>query len=221
MNSDNRFDVLAHGLDRLSIDEDLKSKIDRLSELPLDQVFQLKSQVEQELSRFFDLLSESNVDMDTQLITPEGFPRSDIDVLQVRLIRRSVNMLRNDLSKIIERSNSLMAKHFEKLEVKNHVVTQHGAPIESRIPFALVTEVFDSSPSHRGGIQNNDKIIRFGNIHAGNHRKLTAVGNLVRQNEGTEIPMKVLRDGSIVDLALTPLTGWGGRGSLGCKLEEI
>lgn len=150
MNSDNRFDVLAHGLDRLSIDEDLKSKIDRLSELPLDQVFQLKSQVEQELSRFFDLLSESNVDMDTQLITPEGFPRSDIDVLQVRLIRRSVNMLRNDLSKIIERSNSLMAKHFEKLEVKNHVVTQHGAPIESRIPFALVTEVFDSSPSHRG-----------------------------------------------------------------------
>ena len=52
------------------------------------QLSHVKDEIENQLNILFDLLRHKyNADMDTPLVTPDGFPRSDLDVVTIRLLR--------------------------------------------------------------------------------------------------------------------------------------
>ncbi|CAG8531036.1 9694_t:CDS:2 [Paraglomus occultum] len=90
------------------------------------------------------------------------------------------------------------------------------------IAFALVNAVAPDSPASEAGLQRNDKIIRFGHLHADNHQALQAVNSLVSGSENESIDVTIERgdEGRLV-LKLTPKRGWGGRGLLGCHIIPI
>ncbi|SCW03456.1 LAFE_0G10836g1_1 [Lachancea fermentati] len=220
MDPNNKFEVLSKDLDGLNINESLRSRIERLSELPIDQVFELKIWVESELSRLFDFLKQQGGDMESPLVTGDGYPRSDIDVLQIRLIRRSINMLRNDLKSIIIRAEALMATQFERMAAKTQK-TERDDEFEYKIPFAVITEVVTTSPSEKAGLHADDRILRFGHVHAGNHKSLSALGLVVQSNEDKPVPVKIQRNDRIYDVMLTPSRKWDGPGLLGCRFSQL
>lgn len=234
------FDVLSGGSENPNADAELRIQLSRLSELSLPEVFDLKSKLETQLSQLFDDLQHQGVNLESSLVTEDGFPRSDIDVLQVRLIRRGINILRNDLKAVIVRTQELMADQFQRLAAKTQSIG--GSEVtEYRIPFAAVTEVVIDSPSHSAvsiqsyivnshrrrlltflqGLTKGDKIVKLGTIHAGNNKSLGAIGPLVQTNEEKPVTIRVLRNGTFLNLTLVPSKKWAGPGLLGCRLVHI
>ncbi|SCU91313.1 LAMI_0E05402g1_1 [Lachancea mirantina] len=215
MDPPNEFDVLSQ-----DVDQTLRADIDNLDQLPLASVFDVKSRLESELTRLFNALNEMGADMETPLVTNEGYPRADLDVLQIRLLRRNVNVLRNDLKAVISRAEVLMATQFEKLAAKTQEVNRNRE-FESRIPFAKVVDVVATSPSEVAGLKKDDKIVAFGRVHAGNHKSLSAVALCAQASENKPISVRILRDSEFHQLTLTPTKNWSGRGLLGCQIVAI
>ncbi|AET39537.1 Nas2p Ecym_4498 [Eremothecium cymbalariae DBVPG len=219
----NEFDVVADDLDRLTLDPKLHSLIASYATLEPSDLFALKQAIEEELLRLFHMLQDQHkCDLTSPLITPEGFPRSDVDVLQIRLLRRNINMLRNDLKMVIERCEIVLPRQLQQQQQEQQETPRSKSKIpEATIPFAVVTEVTPNSPSSLAGILSGDKIVTISNIHAGNHQKLAAVGPVVKKHERHKLPLRVLRtDGSFHDLILVP-SKWAGPGLLGCRLSEL
>jgi len=92
------------------------------------------------------------------------------------------------------------------------------------IAFAVVKTVMPDSPASDAGLIEGDRIVRFGDIHAGNHEGLTRLSTIVQQNEGFPINVRLIRRidearaSADLNLSLTPRRGWGGRGMLGCHI---
>lgn len=204
----------------------LVSRVDDLPHLGFSEVSQLKKDIEHELERQFDLLSLNNVDLNTPLITAEGFPRDDLDLVTIRLIKRNVNVLRNDLRRVIERLEYLLPLEFESLQRQNSAVQKLEAldtslvDDDSLLAFAKVVDVKIGSPSHEAGLQSDDLIVKFGTIHALNHNNLYNVGKLVQQQLNKEISLRVKRDDEIITIQLVPRP-WQGAGLLGCRIIRI
>ncbi|CAL9728210.1 probable 26S proteasome regulatory subunit p27 [Monosporozyma unispora] len=211
-------------LTNLELNSSIVSQVAKLKELDLKEVTELKQRVEEELTKFANYLESQDVDMNTNLVTEDGYPREDIDVLQIRLVRRNINMLRNDLNKVMEYSYTLLSSHFDNLnQPKLNTTSQSSATrVEYKIPFAVINEIDINGPVFSAGVQNYDKLVSLGHIHAGNHMKLKSLQNEVIQNENQKLNLRVLRkDEEIIDLELIPTRNWNGRGLLGCRLQEL
>lgn len=217
-------------LTNLELNPSILDQVARLQELDLNQVTDLKRRVESELDKYTDMLANQNVDMYTSLVTADGYPRGDIDVLQIRLVRRNINMLRNDLNNIIERSFALLSTHFDHMNnlgrqntgVLTAADNGSGSNLELKIPFALINEIDSNGPIAKAGVKNEDKLVMLGNVHAGNHMNLRSLQNEVIRNEDKELKLRILRnEGDLIDLILTPSRSWSGRGLLGCRLQEL
>ena len=63
--------------------------------------------------------------------------------------------------------------------------------------------------------------MKFGTCYAHNHQKMTRLAEVVQSSEGRQIDVIVLRAEERIGIRLTPRTGWGGRGMLGCHLLPI
>jgi 26S proteasome non-ATPase regulatory subunit 9 len=97
--------------------------------------------------------------------------------------------------------------------------------------FAKVNTVAESSPAKRAGLEMGDEILAFGDLDATSaHRSVSRkdLANLPSAvQEGREIALVVLRPNastgqtSIKRLRLTPASGWGGRGLLGCHIVPL
>lgn len=204
-------------LSNAAIDPAIAAGLQQLNILSIKDVDSLKKTVEKELGSNLQRLQDEHADMDSPLVV-DGFPRDDIDVLQVRLLRRNVHMLRNDLRKVMDRSHELINEHFKELQAKTKQETHTTADVEHRIPFARITEVVHASPAAKAGFQLNDELVLLGHIHAGNHMRLTNLQNTVIQNEDRQLAVKIIRNGHIIQTTLTPTRKWEGRGLLGCRL---
>jgi len=88
-------------------------------------------------------------------------------------------------------------------------------------PFAKVNSVVAGSPAEDAGLRAHDLITRFESATWLNHDKLSKVAEVVRQNEGRQIPVSIKRGSETLELVLTPRHNWGGRGMLGCHLLPI
>ncbi len=112
-------------------------------------------------------------------------------------------------------------------------------------PFAKVNSVAPSSPGQEAGLKVGDKIRNFGAVNWRNHENLRKVAEVVQRSGGVgqigsirfvqrlinsfqrTILVKMLREDASqqscqeFDLHLTPRSGWGGRGTLGCHLLPI
>ncbi|KAF2150775.1 hypothetical protein K461DRAFT_259332 [Myriangium duriaei CBS 260.36] len=212
-----------------SIDHGRKSLFELMNE---------RDRIQAELSALGSVLTSHGVDMQTSLLTPDGYPRSDIDVAQIRTTRARIIRLKNDYKWLMEKIEKGLHEHHASLASQPAPLLSNGAassadsmahtsqatliatvPVEA--PFAKVNSVARSSPAETAGLQIGDKITKFGYVNWTNHEKLARVAQVVQANEGRDIQIKVIRSGENVELQLTPRHNWGGRGMLGCHLLPL
>jgi len=159
-------------------------------------------------------------------VDAEGYPRSDIDLYAVRDKRHRLNVLRNDLKALmgaleatLHEAHSAAVSADEAAAPTSPVAV---AKTMSTEPFATILELLPDSPAALGGLHNGDELLSFADIHAGNHRQLSALAEVTRDSVGRAIQLRVQRGPGSKPLALeiTPKP-WAGRGVLGCKFVPM
>ncbi|CRG90873.1 GTP-binding nuclear protein GSP1/Ran [Talaromyces islandicus] len=211
-----------------------------LTKHSMTELMNEKERIEAELSAYSGVLASQGVTMDTTLTTFDGYPRDDIDVPQIRTTRARIIHLRNDHKEVMKYLEKGLHAHFETLQQNQNasadnttprqpILTSNTTPSVGTVetPFAKVNSVASGSPADQAGLQAGDTIRSFGNINWVNNERLAKVGEVVQQNEGRPVVVKVIRrnesgQGSReLQLSLTPRRNWGGRGLLGCHLTTF
>lgn len=195
--------------------------------------------------RIYDF--QHGVNMNTSLISFDGYPRADIDVAQIRTTRARIVRLKNDYKGLMARIESALQDHWANAAALPPPPPPNGASSATQTntldlgaagnttggrvvletPFAKVNSVVPSSPAATAGLKAGDKITKFGDVDWMNHEKLARVAQTVQQNEGREIMVKIIRIAAIgggderLEVRLTPSHNWGGRGMLGCHLLPL
>jgi len=192
-----------------------------------------KDNMEAELSALASVLDSHGVNMNTPLTTPDGFPRADIDVAQVRTTRSRIIYLKNDYKALMTVIEKKIHEHFannipiepSSSEVRpgSRTLAPRPAPLDA--PFAKVNSVVPGSPAETAGLRAGDEIRNFGYVNYNNHDNLKKVAECVQGNEGQNILVKVSRSlngqKQELHLTLTPKRDWGGRGLLGCHILPL
>ncbi|OAA49357.1 pdz/dhr/glgf [Metarhizium rileyi] len=196
-----------------------------------------KEDLEEELKALGGVLDSHGVNMETPLVARDGFPRSDIDVAQIRTTRARIIRLRNDYKDLMRNIEKYLHQHFEGLDEGD----KNDAPASSTVvppvlpdsrvdpldePFAKVNTVDVGSPADHAGLKEGDEIRNFGYVNKSNHDELRKVVECVQGNEGRGIFIKVSRASGAarhqeLRLTLTPARNWGGRGMLGCHIIPL
>ena len=185
--------------------------------------------------------------MTTPLTTADDFPRSDIDVAQIRTTRSRIVRLKNDYKAVMQRIEAgLHAQHAEyraSSAVQSSSSSTHPTNAFSSLsfsssrtqfaqhdvletPFAKVHTVAADSPAEEAGLRPGDKLRRFGDVTWMNHEKLSKVAEVVQRSQGRRVIVKISRatsggEDEELELGLTPRAGWGGRGLLGCQILPL
>ncbi|CAK7223242.1 putative 26S proteasome regulatory subunit [Sporothrix curviconia] len=199
-----------------------------------------KDNMEAELSVLGSVLDSHGVDMNTSLLTADGFPRADIDVAQIRTTRSRIIHLRNDYKDLMGAIEKALHEHFASLDANDSEeaagdgtaastaaqILPDSIPEVLEPPFAKVNSVVDGSPAAEAGLCAGDQIRTFGYVNHANHDGLKKVGECVAGNEGQRIVVKVARSsgsGQLQELRLNliPRRNWGGRGLLGCHILPV
>lgn len=170
----------------------------------------------------------------------QGFPRSDIDIPQIRADRHKVITLTNDHKELTNQMELLLHKlHAQSRQdgtaVSTTPYTAGSAPqeiaeaggavaiaVESRSnrPFAVIDIVESNSPASEAGIQVGDMMIRFGSVTGQTPNPMQAVAKTLQESEGKSVETEFVRKGNRVVLILKPKK-WSGRGLLGCHLTPL
>ncbi|KAJ9157426.1 26S proteasome non-ATPase regulatory subunit 9 [Pleurostoma richardsiae] len=195
-----------------------------------------KDNIEAELKALSSVLDSHGVDMNTSLLTRDGFPRADIDVAQIRTTRARIIHLRNDYKDLMLAIEKHLHEHFASLQETDDGLPTASTTAEPALrdsvpetldhPFAKVNSVVASSPADAAGLKQGDLIRNFGYVNSANHDGLRKVAECVQGNEGQNILVKVSRPSTSghaqeLRLTLTPRRNWGGRGLLGCHIVPI
>ncbi|GMM37470.1 Nas2 protein [Saccharomycopsis crataegensis] len=217
-------------------------RIDNLSSMSFKDLSDLKTAVQNELFRLGALLKDQNVTMDTSILTADGYPRGDIDIVAIRHLRNRIIMLRNDFDKIIDQLDKTMTQQFQNNDDTNGSVSLHGLKIadnnnnkETLQPFMVIQDILPQSPVFQGSFQVDDKIVEFDTLTYENtshltgqkNAKLFEVARLVKAKQNQSLGVTVLRydptikDYKLLELKLIPHSNWNGLGLLGCKLVQI
>ncbi|GAA5871262.1 hypothetical protein JCM3774_000894 [Rhodotorula dairenensis] len=197
---------------------------------------QLKLGIQAQLDVYFDVLRSNGCNMETPLVDPEGYPRADIDVAGVRTARVHIIRLRNDLKALLQ-DMELVVVHAlprqdnddDKVEPESlrpgasglGMAAAAGGDDDPARPFARVDAVAPNSPANQAGLVREDLVVSLGSVSSTNHDNLRAVAALVARSEGVALSLAVLRNGTRTELVLTPRSGWGGRGLLGCHIVPV
>ena len=139
---------------------------------------------------------QHGVNMNTTLTTFDGYPRSDIDVAQIRTTRARTVRLKNDHKAIMAKVETAVHEHFasgKTVDAVDSTGPSHApgiqpvgnAPLEP--PFAKVNSVAPNSPAETAGMKAGDKVTAFGEANRTNHERLSKVAQVVQQNENVSI----------------------------------
>ncbi|GAA5816215.1 hypothetical protein MFLAVUS_009741 [Mucor flavus] len=189
-----------------------------------------KDTIEKELRDLEDRLLEAGIGMTEPLVDSAGFPRSEVDVHTVRTNRNLIIRLRNDHKEIMSDIEKVLHKvHEAKREgqasapAPTAVAEEEDTMVVDEVPaaFAIVNAVAPDSPAYSAGLRRNDRILKFGHLDHSNHQRLQALNAFIGQSEHRPLPVSFLRDGEVMEATVTPRSGWGGRGTLGCHLLPL
>jgi len=232
----------------------------------LDFLIGQRKALESEASVISEELKNTPVGLKGSLVDPEGFPRSDVDVYDIRAKRQRLACIQTDYKNIMaEIEKEVLRLHSlrrpssapstnnkntitgEENQQKSCSINDSNQPppppsrsgtadnseqqsleqksgsassIVSMQPFALIDEVFTGSPAQEAGMHEGDLLLKFGTVDHSNHRNLVAIVDVVSNNIGQVIHVKIERDGAQTDLQLTPHS-WGGRGLVGCHFQPL
>ncbi|KAL6869181.1 putative 26S proteasome regulatory subunit [Amphichorda felina] len=152
-----------------------------------------KDDIEAELKALGGVLDSHGVNMETPLLTRDGYPRADIDVAQIRTTRARIIRLRNDYKDLMAAIEKFLHQHFATLQDAPEPLPSAAAPApvlpdsQPEIldgPFARVNTVAVGSPAESAGLKPGDEIRNFGYVNRSNHDNLKKVGECVQGNEG-------------------------------------
>jgi len=208
--------------------------------LTFGQLQARKDSMEAELRALGSVLDSHGVKMDTPLLTPDGFPRADLDIAQIRTTRTRIIHLRNDYKALMAVIETHIHEHFAK-QAQNPTLEEpssNGQYVNTTLRdtpsvhqvlsprFARVNTVAPGSPADSAGLKTGDEIRNFGYVNNTNHDGLKRVGECVMGNDGRDIMVKVSRavpdaqQRQELQLTLRPQS-WSGRGLLGCHILPI
>ncbi|XP_071698783.1 uncharacterized protein [Rutidosis leptorrhynchoides] len=206
----------------------------------------LKSEIKKLMDKRSDLETEMNIIIERlcqpggpglsgNLVDSEGFPRSDIDIPVVRADRNRLAGLRNDHKNITEKiTRNIEILHSSRLAPKSSTAMDSGSisqgvgdmsssvssmDVDVSRPFAMLDEITEESPAAEDGLQLGDQIVKFGNVEYGDNL-LSKLASEARMNEGRPVPLLLMRQGTLINLTVTPRT-WRGRGLLGCNFRIL
>ncbi|QSZ30320.1 hypothetical protein DSL72_004842 [Monilinia vaccinii-corymbosi] len=199
--------------------------------LTFSQLQAKKDNIEAEIKA----LGGHGVDMSTRLLTPDGFPRADLDVAQIRTTRSRIIYLKNDYKALMGVIEKHIHEHFARLAEDptgepiingaptTQIIASFNEPAPLDLPFAKVNSVAAGSPADDAGLKAGDTVRNFGYVNHANHDNLKRVGECVQGNEGREVMVKISRNSGRqeLQLTLTPRRDWGGRGLLGCHILPL
>ncbi|KAJ6743004.1 26S PROTEASOME NON-ATPASE REGULATORY SUBUNIT 9 [Salix viminalis] len=158
------------------------------------------------------------------LVDSEGFPRSDIDIPVVRAERHRLAELRNDHKEITEKiDENIQVLHSSRLATKRFRDSSSSMDVDmmASIPFAVVDEIADASPTAEDGLQLGDQLVKFGAVeYQVGENLLQKLASEAQANQGHAVPVIVMRQGAPINLSLTPRV-WPGRGLLGCSFRVL
>lgn len=210
----------------LNVDE-LPSYRSDFENLSYDQIIATKELIESQLTLLFDILKNKyRAELDTPLVTPDGFPRSDIDVVSIRLIRIRILRLRNDNKQLLSLLEEKLVEQFQSMKEDPQTTSTSTATASATstytTPFALIKQVVVSGPAYSSGLREGDKIVLFDqDIHFQNHANLGELGKRVKAKVNQDIPITILRGSGKMELVLTPTNNWSGQGLLGCHVVPL
>ncbi|KAF3769083.1 hypothetical protein M406DRAFT_321142 [Cryphonectria parasitica EP155] len=207
--------------------------------LTIAELQRKKANMEMELSALSSVLDSHGVDMHTSLVTADGFPRSDIDVAQIRTTRARVIHLRNDYKDLMGKIEQAVYAGFAEGEEEEDTQEEEAqtaagarnpaprdaAPDLNDEPFAKVNTVADDSPAAAAGLQPGDLIHHFDSVNKFNHDGLKRVAEVCQQAEGHNIHVRISRPRPAAPphellVTLCPRR-WSGRGLLGCHIVPL
>lgn len=138
--------------------------------------------------------------MSTPLTTFDGFPRADVDVVQIRVTRARIIPLRNDYKALMAEIEKGLHEHHAavaaggsdgeresggEVAAARQPAQQQQVPGDVvQLPFARVNSVAVGGPAEEAGLRVGDVVKRFGAATALNHNRLSRVAQEVEQNEG-------------------------------------
>lgn len=168
----------------------------------------------------------------TSLIDAEGYPRGDIDIINVKNKRRRLAEINTDHKALMKQIEQSMVHFHETLPavpapaLTSESVSQIDMNLVSG-PMAKLDQVLEGSPAADAGIREDDLLLQFGTITSNTEAYLNSIVQLVGRNVNQPIPIVVQRTklGSIggterLALSIVPKP-WGGRGLMGCHLTPI
>ncbi|KAM3849766.1 26S proteasome non-ATPase regulatory subunit 9-like [Diretmus argenteus] len=185
-----------------------------------------KDEIEEQIKAYYDVLEDQGVGVEGPLVDEEGFPRSDVNLYQIRTARHNISCLQNDHKAIMVEIEEALHKLHAREKAKHE---QDGAEAQAEAmehevslppPFARVDAVTQGSPACGAGLRVGDEITEFGSVNTGNFQNLQNIASVVQHSEGKPLRVAVIRNGQRAGMSLTPQR-WSGRGLLGCNIVPI
>ncbi|RSH86894.1 putative 26S proteasome regulatory subunit [Apiotrichum porosum] len=213
-------------------------------------LMQRKDEIEGEIDALKEVLTSHGASTDTSLVDPEGYPRGDIDVYAIRHARSALARLYNDRTEVTRRLATALeaafsspddSSSFQAPSAQAAAQTPPSSASSTSRPavnghhdsslnlpdtwpdraVARVNSVAPSSPAAAAGLEASDLIYSFSGITASNANAMQAIGSTVAASEGQPLTLLVTRASERKMLRLTPRSGWGGRGLLGCHILPV
>uniref|UniRef100_H2ZLM0 26S proteasome non-ATPase regulatory subunit 9 n=1 Tax=Ciona savignyi TaxID=51511 RepID=H2ZLM0_CIOSA len=187
----------------------------------LKDLMRKKDKIEQDIKTWYEVLeSQANVGMNEPLVDSQGFPRNDIDLVQVRTARHNINCLQNDHREVmkqieqgLEEYHSQVANH-DVIETPMMSQTQNKPDLEE---FATIDLISRSSPAEKSGLKIGDLLLQFGSVTKRNFTGMKDIANVVQHSVDKAVHLMVKRENRTMNISIVPKQ-WEGRGLLGCNI---
>ncbi|KAM6155772.1 26S proteasome non-ATPase regulatory subunit 9 [Rhynchocyon petersi] len=215
--------------EEMSVESEDASQAGAVTVSDVKELMRRKEEIEAQIKANYEVLeSQKGIGMNEPLVDCEDYPRSDVDLYQVRTARHNIVCLQNDHKAIMKQvEEALHQLHARDKEKQARDMAEAQSEAMSRTPdqgahstkaFAKVNSISPGSPASTAGLQVDDEIVEFGSVNTQNFQSLQNVGSVVQHSEGKPLNVTVIRRGERHQLRLVP-TRWAGKGLLGTEEE--